>query len=261
MADLFRLKYPSMSLPDAIDRAKLIYAKEHMSAMTPTVAAEAMGYKGISGTSLSAIADLKKYGLLEGRGDQVRLSKDAQVVSIDDPTSSDYVNAINRMALKSEMFSELHKQFLGVGSERNIAVYLEKAGFKPSHAAAIARNYKVNLGLMGGKSLGQHEPAIEAEDMAGSHRQPVAALVMGRGTLPGTFSVDVPATPSRPEAVGTAAAPFRITQNGTNLHIVADVDLKGLQKLKRLLDGYELMLKALEMDTTDIPEVREPSDE
>ena len=65
----------------------------------------------------------------------------------------------------------------------------------------------------------------------------------------------------RSETIGTATAPFRIVMNGNKLHIEADVDLKGLQLFKQMLNGYEMMLKLLETDMSNVPEVREPSDD
>jgi hypothetical protein len=259
MTDIRLLKYPNGSLADAVSKAKMIYAKEHMSAMTPPVAAEAMGYKGISGASLAVIADLKKYGLLEGRGDQVRLTKDAQVIAIDDPTSGDYKAAMCRSALKPDMFVELDKQFSGVGSERNIAVYLEKQGFKPDAAATIAKNYKENLGLMGGKPLGQHQPAEDAVDMITqaidtARRQDGAASYSMPMSAPKPAQFTASGRPN--ETIGTAGAPFRIVMNGDKLHIEADVDLKGLQLFKQMLDGYENMLKLLPADLSNAPSLK-----
>src|SRR5262249_13113734 len=73
-------RYPTVSLTEAISRAKMIYEKEHMSTLAPKALAEAMGYKGLSGASLRMIAALRQYGLIEGRGDDAKISKDAQTL-------------------------------------------------------------------------------------------------------------------------------------------------------------------------------------
>jgi len=255
MSEARSLKYPNISLSEAINRAAMIYGKEHMSTMTPVVVAEAMGYKGISGASLKTISSLKKYGLLEGRDDSLRLTKDAQVIILDGPESSDRQAAISRSALKPEVFLDIHKQFSGVGSERNIAVYLEKHGFKPDPAAAIARNYKESLGLMGGKPVGQEPPEGITEDMAPLEsemvrEQPIRPRAYrlraegGHFQMSGGGAGGVMATP-RTESLGTAAAPFRITLNGDKLHIEADLDFKTLQVFKKVLNNYELTLAML----------------
>lgn len=155
------------------------------------------------------------------------------------------------------MFSELHKQFQGSGSERNIAIYLEKAGFKPPFAASIARNYKSNLGLMGGKAVttsdpkeGSFELPVLADTQAtAAMRHHVMRAEPGRVAVTGGDSAGV----IRSEAIGTAAAPFRIVMNGDKLHIEADLDLKTLQVFKQVLNKYEDTLKILSAFDVDHP--------
>jgi len=225
-------RYPNVSLPEAIVKARGIYEKEHMSPLTPTVAAEAMGYGGIHGASLKMISSLKKYGLLEGRGEDVRLTRDAQVLIIDDPTSADYRETYRRCVFNSEIYAEIRKQFHEGGSERNIAVYLEKQGFKPEAAATVARNYKESIALIssGGETPSPGEESEKAGtriDMSGQDAKPSSGGVTTGALL----------EPGGP--------PFRIVQLGAHLEIVASVDLKGLRKLKRALDTYETLLEML----------------
>jgi len=240
-------RYPNISLNEAMARAKAIYEKEHMSTMTPTVAAEAMGYKGISGASLKTISSLKKYGLLDGRGDDVRLTKDAQTLAIDDPSSDDYQDALARAAFAPEIFQEIRKQFPGVASERNISVYLEKQGFRSDAALTVAKYYKDSLALVGEgpasySGSDNAEPPMKSAVESARPRAPVRFFGGGDAIsfLPtgGRYEQE-----TRP--VGDAAAPYRITMNGTKLHIEADVDLAGLQTLKKMLEGYEKILTLL----------------
>src|SRR4051812_12661715 len=109
-------RYPNIPLSEAIARAKAVYAKEHMSPLSPAVAAEAMGYAGLNGASLKTISSLRKYGLLEGRGDDVRISKDAQTLILDSRGTPEYDAALRRAAQNPELFVELKNQFPGVAS-------------------------------------------------------------------------------------------------------------------------------------------------
>lgn len=232
-------KYPNLSLGEAIAKAKAIYSKEQMSAMTPQVAAEGMGYNGINGSSLKTISSLKKYGLLEGRGDDVRLTKDAQILAIDDPNSSDYKAAISRTALSPEIYSEIRKQFPGVASDRNISVYLEKQGFKPDAAQTVARNYRDSMALISdGPSA--YLPEEDRSETVGVPSQTLAVVADSRG-LGGGQPFPAP-----------SGAPFRVVQDGKQLTIQAVVDLKGLRKLKLMLNNYEKLLEMFEEE--DLPE-------
>jgi hypothetical protein len=228
-------RYPGMSLGEAISRAKSIYEREHLSSLTPTVAAEAMGYKGISGTSLRAIASLRQYGLLEGRGDDVKLSKDAQTIIIDDPGTADYRNAIRRAAFNPSLFSDLRKQFPGPASERNIAVYLEKKGFKPDGAAMAAKNYKDSMALVPSESEGY---STSEEGQAPSDGGPMPAEQTTARTGRPSF-IDTP--PPVPQT-----APVRVMMSGNRLDIQASVDLEGLKKLQAMLQKYQGILEMME---------------
>ncbi len=242
-------RYPNISLSEAITRARLIYEREHMSTMTPPVAAEAMGYKGISGASLKTISALKKYGLLDGRADDVRLTKDAQTLIIDDPSSAEYIQALVRAASGPEIFVEISKQFPGHASERNISVFLEKQGFRSDAAATVAKFYKDSQALVSGAPAQYHggEEPIEAAVNTVSdqpRRHPSIRFAGGGEGIP-VANHRYDAAPERVQPVGDLGAPFRITMDGKKLHIIADVDLNELQVLKQMLDSYEGMLRLL----------------
>lgn len=251
MASTRSPRYPNISLNEAIIKARGIYEKEHMSAMTPQIAAEAMGYSGINGASLKTISSLKKYGLLEGRGDDVRLSKDAQTLILDEPTTPDYLAAIRRSALNPEVFSELRKQFPGTASERNISVYLEKQGFKRDAAALVAKNYKDSMALAGSASSEYDDGNEEAS--------PPSMNETARNLPPRTADAniglgDMRSAPTQPQgAVGVEGAPFRIVHNGKRLEIVANVDLENLEILMSVLTSYKTILQMLEGPKKESP--------
>ena len=67
--------YPKIGLGEAIDRAKKIYEHAHRSPIDQMTAFTLMGYQGESGPSASTLSALKKFGLLEGRKDNLRLTE------------------------------------------------------------------------------------------------------------------------------------------------------------------------------------------
>jgi hypothetical protein len=228
-------RYPTVALSEAISRAKSIYDREHMNPLTPAIAAEGMGYKGISGASLGAIAALRQYGLLEGRGNDVRLSKDAQTLILDDVNSPDYQGALQRIALKPPLFSELSKQFSQAASERNISVYLQKQGFKPSAASLAAKNFKEAFALAHSQPEAYIDDQIEAspKDHPMEQGQP--------------FVGEPRRAPARPaEFANPQASPLRVVMNGDRLEIQASVDLAGLKKLQAMLEKYQSILEMMQ---------------
>lgn len=256
MAQTRSPRYPNVSLQDAISRARMIYEREHMSPLTPEVAAEAMGYSSLNGASLKMISSLKKYGLLEGRGDDVRLTREAQTLVIDDPESEEYRIAIMSTALKPDVFLEIHSQFENSGSERNIAVYLEKQGFKPKAASNVASNYKETMALVSSRDALYDEEGVDSgPESEGGNMVSVSspATESRRGLVPSTTR-DVAGLASLSglsDSLKSSGAPFQVVQNGIHLDIVASVDLKGLRKLKRVLDNYQNLLEMLMEDEAD----------
>ena len=229
-------RYPNISLNDAVLKTRMIYEKEHMSPTTPEIAAEAMGYRGLNGASLKSISSLRKYGILEGRGDDLRISKDAQTLVIDSPESPEYRDALRRCALNPEVFSDLKRQFPGRASERNITVYLERQGFKPVAAALAAQNYKETMTLVGQEQ--------ELDDNASKADSPMEQT---RPTRLRRIQV-------APEVGGVPDGAMQVLLNGTRLEIVASVDLKGLRKLRKVLDAQESVLAMLAEQENDEPE-------
>lgn len=229
-------RYPVIPLGEAISRAKTIYEKEHLSTLTPTVAAEAMGYKGLNGASLRVIGALRQFGLLEGRGEDVKITKDAQTLIIDDASSPDYVAAIRRAFGNPQVFADLRKQFPGSASERNMAVFLEKQGFKPDAAADAAKNYKDSLTLVPTDS--------QAYDAVGEDEQ---APANGEAPMqPQEQSRAQARPPGLPPPPAGATSPLRVVMNGNRLDIQASVDLAGLKKLQEMLAKYQSILEMLE---------------
>jgi hypothetical protein len=142
--------YPSISLKEAIEKARSVYSKDHRNKMHREVVAKHLGYSGLNGASLTMLSALLKYGLLEGRGDEIRVSDPAVTILVDPPDSAERKEALKAAAMRPPLFSELVNQFGGqVPSEENLTAYLQKRGFKPSAAAAAAQAFRDTMELAG----------------------------------------------------------------------------------------------------------------
>jgi hypothetical protein len=214
----------------------MIYEQEHLSTLAPAAIAEAMGYKGVNGTSLRMIGALRQYGLIEGRGEDAKISKDAQTLIIDEPGSGDYRQAVSRVALNPQVFLELRKQFPGQASERNIAIFLEKKGFKPDAAVEAAKNFRETMALVTTESESYNPESGLDEVATGEFVQPQMRL------RPETRPIPMEANPP----LGTT--PLRVVMNGNRLDIQASVDLDGLKKLQTMLEKYQGILEMMQPD-------------
>lgn len=240
-------RYPNIALSDAISKVRMVYEKEHMSQASPAVVAEAMGYSGINGASLKMLSSLRKYGLLEGRGDDLRVSKDGQTLIIDQPGSPDYREAIRRTALKPELFSDLKRQFPGQASDRNISIFLEKQGFKPDAAALAAKNFRETMALVDAEP-GAYNQSGQSEEPQKSVGQPEMRAESQRSSAQANEEARWDFAP-RP-----AQTEIKVLLDGNHLKISAWVDLEGLKRLQRILKANAELLEDAEKEGS--PQIR-----
>ena len=131
--------YPSMSLPDAIDKARDVYRADYLNEMPVEVVVQHMGYSSLNGASLSAMSALKKYGLLEGRGDTTHVSKEAQLILEEMPGADD---AIREMAFRPSLWAEIRENYSGKKpSTANLRAFLLGRGFNPKKVDLVAKLY------------------------------------------------------------------------------------------------------------------------
>ena len=143
MARVRSPNYPYFSLPAAIEAVRKIYAKEHTHKADPLVMAKALGYGGMNGASMGQLSALKKYGLLEEHGKELKVSSDALMILVDPKDSVERAKAIVRAAFAPQLFVDLQAQYgTAVPSDENMRSFLLKRGFAPNTVDAPIRTYR-----------------------------------------------------------------------------------------------------------------------
>lgn len=145
-----RHRYPAYGLRQAIEGIAKIFNEEHRSSMPPRVAASHLGYTSLNGASLKSIAALKKYGLLEGRGDDLAVTQDAITILVDKEVQdqSERAAALSRALVRDSLFKELFEKFGESGSAINIIAYLTKKGFMQSAARKATDSFLDSLAFV-----------------------------------------------------------------------------------------------------------------
>jgi hypothetical protein len=94
---------------------------------------------------------VRAYGLLDGSGDELRISDDA-VAALNAPDgSSERSTALGRLALKPTLFQELRKDFPDtLPSLENLKFSLVKRQFTPDAAEKAAKSYLATMNLVAG---------------------------------------------------------------------------------------------------------------
>jgi hypothetical protein len=159
MAKMRSPGYPAIGLREAVDKVRMIYDQDYQNPIARMVAAQHMGYQGLNGKSLGILAALQKYGLLEGRGGNTRVSDLAVQVLAHPPGSSERISALTKAASEPNLFSELDARFPdGRASEQAIRSYLLTMRFIPSAADSTIRSYRETKDLLLEERGGQQVP-------------------------------------------------------------------------------------------------------
>jgi hypothetical protein len=149
--------YPQLSLKDAVTRVTSVYKHDYQTEIPRAVMAERLGYSGLNGKSLAVLGALAKYGLLDGRGDALRVSDLALRIIAHPPGSAARRAALAEAAGRPLLFQDLDQRFPGGrASDAAIRAFLLTQGFIPPAAETALRAWRDT----------QH--MLEAETMAGS---------------------------------------------------------------------------------------------
>lgn len=157
--------FPQMGLKEAVEKAAILYRAIGRHATTREVVAKGLGYSGISGPSATLIGTLTRYGLLEGRGDEIKLS-DAAMAILHPHSDQEKRDAIRAAARSPELFRELEEKFSGStpGNEllRN---YLIRKSFSEQAADIAILAYKETLEFAG-ESSSHYDSASNSDEVA-----------------------------------------------------------------------------------------------
>lgn len=194
--------YPSMPLADAIEAIRPVLVEENRNKMSREVLARQLGYTSLNGRALAKIGALRAYGLIEGSGDDLRVS-DAAVDLITAPDGSpDRAKALVYAAFRPTLFSELRGDYQGRPSLENLRHNLSKRGFTQEAAQKAAETYLATYDLVpenwrgytGGEWEEEEEP-VQPTIIPQTPPQPAPKAGIHRAEFPlteGVASVEFP---------------------------------------------------------------------
>jgi hypothetical protein len=141
--------YPQIGLKEAVQRVSNVYKRDYQASLTRNLAADRLGYSGLNGKSLAVLAALGKFGLLEGRGEETRVTDLAVRILAFPAGSPERRAALREAASRPELFVELDRRFAGgEASDGAIRAWLITRGFIPPAAEAAVRAYRETKQLL-----------------------------------------------------------------------------------------------------------------
>lgn len=161
--------YPGFNLGDAIERVRRIYRTEHTHPAEREVIARDLGYTSLNGASLTAIATITQYGLLEKAGENgLKVSKDAVTIIELPQGNPERSEAIKKAAFTPKLFSELHNTFgERLPGDENLRVWLIRKGFNQKATDGVIRVYRDNLELVTAETSGYNAGEEEQVNLFG----------------------------------------------------------------------------------------------
>lgn len=182
-------RYPVIGLKEAIDKARLVYNQDYQNKIPKKVVAEHMGYGSLNGKSLGVISAVSKYGLLEGRANEMSVSDRALAIIVHEPGTPERIEAIVEAASEPDLFEELdHKFPAGKASDSAIRSYLlSQLKFLPNAADIAIRAYRETEELVSSETRGY---SLEQEIDGGAHEAEIGDLVQWESD--GVLQFDTP---------------------------------------------------------------------
>ncbi|MGX8010966.1 hypothetical protein ACVDG8_019405 [Mesorhizobium sp. ORM8.1] len=77
MANVRSPNYPVVDLAGALILARKVYDRDGRNKVSKSALAAHLGHESLSGPALGKIGALRAYGLVDGAGDEIRITEDA----------------------------------------------------------------------------------------------------------------------------------------------------------------------------------------
>jgi len=123
---------------------KKFWGKEQNTPVPADVAAKAIGYKGLSGPARTALASLKKYGLLSDEKQGMKVSQLALRI-LHPGNDEDRVSALQEAAMKPELFRDLSGSHLSGSDDALKSHLITKLGFSETGAKTLIRSFRATM--------------------------------------------------------------------------------------------------------------------
>lgn len=173
-------RYPGMSLEDAIERTRVIYEHEKKTPASTDVIVGHFGIKAGTGPANRVISAMRQYGLLENRGEQLRVSESAfKILHLSDD-SAERAQALREAAVKPAIIQDVLRAFPeGLPSDANLRNFLiQQKNFNPDSIAFFIGVLRKNLSFarvdQSGYEDGPEEPLPPEPTQEATRRGPLA---------------------------------------------------------------------------------------
>ena len=168
--------YPAEGLEAAVKRVKKLYDADREAGSPILSAALHIGFKKAHGEARSVLAGLKKFGLVEMRGDRVHVTKRAVNILLF-PDQERGQKSLKEAVMLPSIYRELFQRFKGTGlpSDQTLrAELIADQGFNPNAVDAFLRDFRKSLtyaGISPEEELNSSSEELEKPDLHDEEEQ------------------------------------------------------------------------------------------
>jgi hypothetical protein len=156
--------YPRVSLPEAVELVKRVWSAEGKNKLNPEAVSQVLGFSGYHGSAQVVVSALRKYKLLEGRGDELRVSPQAINIIEAPKGSPQRAKALREAALGPKLFAELAEEYETVPSESTLRLALLNREFTRDAAEIAASSYRTTREFVATESEGYTPEQDETDE-------------------------------------------------------------------------------------------------
>lgn len=140
-------EYPAISLKQAVENTRKLYEKDRQSWTASEIAAKHLGYSGLSGSSRTTLSAMKKFGLIEYKGGDLKVSDFAMGLIL--PTNPEesaetLLKALTLPRIYGELLEEYPDWNLPSDETMEARLIRDKK-FNPSAVKAFIRDLKESI--------------------------------------------------------------------------------------------------------------------
>ena len=142
-------RFPSQNLEDSIRLAQMIYDAVHRSPVDSDTAFRLMGFSGKTGTSAKALASLRQYGLIEGFGENTRVT-DLALAIYEPANERERIGSIYTASRSPDVFVSVFDRFddrIPQADEPIRAYLIRELGFQKNSADELIRSLRQSVGF------------------------------------------------------------------------------------------------------------------
>lgn len=242
-------RFPYIALSKAIDRARELYRIANLHEVPVSAAAKSWNFSEKSSGVQQTVSALKSFGLLDDTGtNEARRIKltDLAARIIRDPReiSSERDLSIRQAALNPPIHREVYEKYRGLppSDEAFKAHLLMDRGFKDEAVNEFIREFMATMSFA--------KISESGTDQTPSDPSTGSVGLDDLGVLPASSELLGASTFSRvsPPLESSEINDIKVLLDGNTLRVSAWVDLRGLRRLRKILNAHEALFDGADED-------------